>query len=84
MTPLKDSVFTAKLPRYSGVVQSIRERFLFIKSFQYPRDIFGHRSSSNADVFDELAIGQEVNFRLRFNREGPMAIDIKPGRIPTA
>ena len=81
MTPSKDNIFTSKLPRSNGVVESVRERFLFIKSPRYPRDIFAHRSSSDPDVIDELAIGQEVNFRIRFNREGPMAVDIKPGRL---
>jgi tetratricopeptide (TPR) repeat protein len=83
MTPSKDNIFTSKLPRYSGVVERLRGRFLFVKSPRYPRDIFAHRSSSNPDVFDELAIGQEVNFRIRFNREGPNAVDIKCGRLPT-
>ncbi len=81
MTPSKDNIFTSKLPRFGGVVDSLRERFLFIKSPRYSRDIFGHRSSSNPDVFDELSIGEEVNFRIRFNREGPMAIDVKLGRL---
>ena len=28
------------------------------------------------DVLDELTIGQEVNFRIRFNRGGPTAVDL--------
>lgn len=80
ITPSRDNIFTARLPRYTGTVESLKERFLFIKSPQYMRDIFAHRSSSNPDVFDELAIGQEVNFKVRFNRQGPMAIDLQPGR----
>lgn len=46
----------------------------------YPRDIFAHRSMSDADVFDELMIGDEVNFRIRFNRQGPTAVDMQMGR----
>lgn len=80
VTPSKDNVFTRNLPRYLGSVFAVKERFLFIKCPQYPRDIFGHRSNSDADVYDELSIGQEVNFRIRFNRSGPMAIDIQAGR----
>lgn len=80
ITPSKENIITLKLPRYGGVIETMRERFLFIKSPQYPRDIFGHRSSADPDVFDELSIGQEINFRIRFNREGPMAVDIKLGR----
>jgi cold shock CspA family protein len=82
MTPLQDNVFTKNLPRLSGLILSLRDRFLFIKTAQYARDIFAHRGSSNPDIFDDLDIGQEVNFRIRFNREGPMAIDIQLGRLP--
>ncbi len=81
MTPSKDNIFTSKLTRYNGVVESVRARFLFIKSPSYPRDILGPRASSSPDVYDELAIGQDVSFHIRFNREGPIAVDIKPNRL---
>jgi cold shock CspA family protein len=82
IAPSKENVFTERASRYVGRVERRRERFLFVKSPHYPHDIFGHRSASEADIFDELDIGQEVNFRIRFNREGPTAVDIKAGRLP--
>jgi cold shock CspA family protein len=81
LAPSKENIFTEKSSRYVGRVETRRERFLFVKSPHYPHDIFGHRSASEADTFDELEIGQEVNFRIRFNREGPTAVDIKSGRL---
>lgn len=80
-TPRMDNVFTRKLGPYSGTVSSIRTGFAFIRSAAYPVDVFGHRSMSDHDIFDELEIGGEVNFRIRFNRQGPTAVDVKPGRL---
>lgn len=37
---------------------------------------------SDADVFDELMIGDEINFKIGFNREGPTAVDVRMGRTP--
>jgi cold shock CspA family protein len=81
LAPSKENIFTERLGRYVGRVESRRKRFLFVKSPHYPHDIFDHRSASEADTFDELEFGQEVNFRIRFNREGPTAVDIKLGRL---
>jgi hypothetical protein len=83
ITPSKDNIFTSKLHRHAGSVESMKENFLFIKCSVYPKNIFSHRSSSDPDIFDEFSIGQEINFRVRFNRAGPMGIDIRPGRLIT-
>ncbi len=80
MTTRSDNVFTKNLPLKSGTITTIRPGFIFVHSFAYPSDIFGSRSMSSADVFDDLMIGDEVNFRIRFNREGPTAVDVKLGR----
>jgi tetratricopeptide (TPR) repeat protein len=78
--PRKETVVTSRLPRYSGMVESMREKFLFIRSGSYPRHIFGHYSDIDLDVLESLSIGQEVNFRMRFNRQGATAADIKTAR----
>jgi cold shock CspA family protein len=75
--PSKYSIITARLPRYTGTVESIKERFLFIRSGCYPRSIFAHYSHIELDILDSLSIGQEVDFFIRFNRAGPTAEDIK-------
>ena len=80
MTPRSDNVFTKCLAHYSGTITAIRSGFVFLRSSAYPTDIFGHRSMSNTDIFDDLMIGDEVSFRIRFNREGPTAVEIALGR----
>ncbi len=75
--PSKDTVITARLPRYSGTIESMKERFLFIRSGCYPRSIFAHYSYIELDILESLSIGQQINFWLRFNRAGPTAVDIK-------
>lgn len=79
-TPRADNVFTRRLDRYSGRITSIRPGYAFLRSSAYPIDIFGHRSMSDADIFDDLMIGDEINFRIRFNRQGPTAVDVRLGR----
>jgi cold shock CspA family protein len=80
MTPRSDNVFTKRLASYEGTITALRESFAFIRSVAYLNDIFGHRSLSDPDIFDELGVGEEVNFKLRFNREGPTAVAIRCGR----
>jgi cold shock CspA family protein len=76
----EDDLVTARLGRYTGLVATHREQFLFVKSGAYPDDIFAHQRDSAAEVFEELKVGAGANFRLRFNRNGPCAVDLKPGR----
>jgi tetratricopeptide (TPR) repeat protein len=78
--PRKESVITSRLPRYTGMIESMKEKFLFIKSGSYPRHIFAHYSDIDPDVLEDLSIGQEVNFRMRFSRQGATAADIRPTR----
>jgi tetratricopeptide (TPR) repeat protein len=78
--PRKETVITARLPEYSGMIESIREKFLFIRSGSYPRRIFAHYKYIDADILEFLSIGQEVNFLLRFNRQGPTAVNVRSAR----
>lgn len=79
-TPRSENAFTTNLHRSSGRITSIKPGYAFVSSGAYPTDVFAHRSMSDADVFDDLMIGDEVNFRIRFNRQGPTAVDVKMGR----
>ncbi|WP_187335781.1 SIR2 family NAD-dependent protein deacylase [Novosphingopyxis iocasae] len=79
-TPRTENVFTRRLNRYSGRITSIKPGYAFLRSSAYLIDIFGHRSMSDADTFDDLMIGDEINFRIRFNRQGPTAVDMRLGR----
>jgi hypothetical protein len=81
VAPRTESLITSRLPRYSGVVESLKARFLFIRSGIYPRSIFAHHSYVDNDILGDLSFGRDVNFRIRFNRAGPTAIDLQLGRL---
>jgi len=80
VAPRKESAITALLGRYSGIIDSMKSKFFFIRSGVYPSNIFAHNSTVDPDVLSELLFGSDVNFRIRFNRAGPVAVDLKLGR----
>jgi diguanylate cyclase (GGDEF)-like protein len=79
--PRRKSVIAAMLARHSGTIDGMKPRFFFIRSAAYPNSIFAHNSSVEPEVMSELSFGREVNFEVRFNRAGPVAVDIKLGRL---
>jgi cold shock CspA family protein len=79
--PRKETVVTCRLPSYSGMIESVAEKFLFIRSGAYPRRIFAHYNYIDPDILEFLSIGQAVNFNIRFNREGPTAVDVRESLI---
>jgi cold shock CspA family protein len=80
VAPRKESAITSLLGRYSGTVDAMKPQFFFIRSGSYPSNVFAHNSLVDAEVLPELSVGSDVNFRIRFNRSGPCAIDLKLGR----
>jgi tetratricopeptide (TPR) repeat protein len=74
--PKVDNNITALLPTYRGTVESTRGNNLFIRSAAYPNRIFAHRSALEDEEADEMEVGQQVFFRLRFNRLGPVAVSL--------
>jgi len=71
--PAADDAITSKLSEFAGVVDSIKDRFFFVRFGGYPVPIFAHMSSLVELSFDELQVGSPVMFKLRFNRQGPTA-----------
>jgi cold shock CspA family protein len=71
----------ALLGRYSGMIDSMKPKFFFIRSGVYPNSIFAHNSTVDPDVMSDLSMGRDINFRIRFNRAGPVALNIKIGRL---
>jgi cold shock CspA family protein len=80
-TPRRNSVIARMLARHSGTIDSMKPRFFFIRSAAYPKSFFAHNSSVEPEVMSELSFGREVNFEVRFNRAGPVAVDIKLGHL---
>ena len=78
--PVEDNEITARLPRDSGTVASLKEQFFFIRSGSYGRDLFSHMSDLDPRFEADLSEGQFVDFQVRFNRQGPVAIDVRPTR----
>ncbi|WP_167771685.1 cold shock domain-containing protein [Bradyrhizobium niftali] len=76
----EDNAITERLPRFAGSVEVTKERFTFVRSGSYPESIFAHHSAIAPAVLDQLEVGSDVNFRVRFNRAGPVAIDMQLGR----
>jgi tetratricopeptide (TPR) repeat protein len=75
--PRNETFITSRLPRYTGTIESMRQKFLFIRSGSYPRSIFAHYSNIDPDFLEGLTIGDEAEFRIRFNRAGPTAVYVK-------
>lgn len=74
--PRVDNAIAAALPDYTGTIDTVREGFCFIRSGAYPTNIYAHRTAFDEVVADDLQVGQEVKFRLRFNRQGPVAVTV--------
>lgn len=72
--PKQDTVITARLPTYSGSIESVHEGYCFIRSGMYPTGIYAHRSAFDDREADEIDVGQSVDFRIRFSRRGPTAV----------
>jgi tetratricopeptide (TPR) repeat protein len=73
-----DNVITSRLPEYNGSIEIIRDGYARIRAGAYSHPVFAPRSAFLNCELDELSIGQAVTFRLRFNRQGPVAVSINP------
>ena len=78
LVPKHDDVITLKLGTYAGSIDSVHERFMFIRFGGYRTSIFGHMDGLFEAKPDDISVGMNVSFRLRFNRRGPAAVQIRP------
>lgn len=76
-SPKFDDAITQKIERRSGKVEKRQERIFFIRTAGYPSLVFSHYSSLQGQDYDKLREGQEVSFKVLFNRKGPVAVDVK-------
>lgn len=72
----KNDEFSDKMARCNGTVSEKYQAHVQIQSSAYHKRIFGPRRMSNVDVFDDISVGNQVSFCIRFSRRGPVAIDI--------
>lgn len=75
--PRFEDTIARKLGDYRGVVESKKERFFFIRSGVYPSAIFAHSSTIVDLDYASLTTGDAVEFRIKFNRKGPVAVGVR-------
>ena len=77
LTPKREDIITQKLGEYQGTVEGKREQFFFVRYGGYPTAIFSFWRSLSGSDYDLLQNGDQVSFRVRFNRKGPVAVATK-------
>lgn len=75
-TPRVDNPITKLLPKYMGSVDKVGQGFFFVRTGSYHSGIYAHRLSFDEAVVDEIELGRSIDFRIRFTRKGPVAVDI--------
>ena len=73
----KDSIVSGKLQRHQGTIVTLKATVAFILCPAYPADIFTHANDTQREIWRSLRSGDGITFKLRFNRSGPVAMDIK-------
>ena len=76
-TPNNHSVISRKLTRYNGSVLRKLESYIFLSLPGYPHDVFAHEQATPEKDWNELEEGMEVEFSIKFNRKGPVAVGVK-------
>jgi tetratricopeptide (TPR) repeat protein len=71
-----ENYFTRRIPEQFGYVQKVVEHMLFIRTGGYPREIFSHKASIVEGDFVDFSIGSSVRFLVRFNRKGPVGVNV--------
>ena len=71
-----DSMVSRQLRRYQGTIVTLKATMAFIRCPAYPADIFAHVNDTQQDIWRTLRTGDGITFKVRFNRTGPVALDI--------
>jgi tetratricopeptide (TPR) repeat protein/cold shock CspA family protein len=74
--PWIDNPITAALPVYTGTIDEMKPDYCFIRTGAYPTRLFAHRFAFDDDEVDDVEVGQQVYFKVRFNRSGPVAAEV--------
>ena len=65
------------LPRFNGGVLKREATYLFIQLDGYPQNIYANEGATSQEIWDQLYDGAPINFSLMFNRQGPVATEIR-------
>ena len=75
--PSSGDVITLRFGEYAGTIESVKDRYFFVRFGGYPVPIFARMTSLVDLSFDELQVGAPVLFRVQFNRRGPVAVTVR-------
>lgn len=76
--PRRHTVVSSLLGRYTGVVTRKESSYLRIRTTSYPAEVYAPINGSEFQSWDNLRMGSEVSFTVKFNRSGPVAFDLEP------
>lgn len=74
--PSSSDPITERLSEFAGTIADKKDRYFFIQFGGYPSSVFAHMSALIDLSFDEIEVGTPVQFHLRFNRRGPVAVTV--------
>lgn len=63
--------------RFGGKIRRKEDSYIFIRTKEFPSDIFAHVNETSADSWRNLAYDDQISFELGFNFRGPSAINLK-------
>lgn len=72
-----EDVIAAQIEEQTGTVETVKDSYFFIRFGGWPRAILAHMSALESDRIEDVVVGATVRFRLRFNRKGPVAAQVK-------
>ncbi|NTF55017.1 P-loop NTPase [Rhizobium rhizogenes] len=72
----RENLFSKRIPMQAGYVQSISGHMFFVRSGAYPKEILAHKASIAVGDFEDITVGTNIRFTVRFNRKGPVATSI--------
>jgi cold shock CspA family protein len=75
--PANDSIVSARLHRYTGTIATLKATMAFIRCAAYPNDVFAHSNDTRRELWRSLRAGDGVSFKVRFNRAGPVALELE-------
>jgi tetratricopeptide (TPR) repeat protein len=72
----RENHFTKRISEQAGYVQSISGHMFFIRAGGYPKEILSYKYSISHGDFEDLSVGSNLRFQIRFNRKGPVAVSV--------
>lgn len=73
----QEDVIAARIEEQTGTIEAVKDSYLFIRFGGWPKALYAHASALAEERIEDLVRGMNVRFRIRFNRKGPMAAEVK-------